>query len=66
MTFGMGWTDEYTDETLKLWSQFEEEYPMWGHRMISYWATNWLTSNLSEYTLKNTTYDFRTQRDDVY
>ena len=63
----MGWTDDYTDEIIKLWSTFNEDvYSMWGHRMIKDRAKNWLTSNLLEYITSNAQHDFVSKGDNVY
>ncbi len=49
----MGWTDEYIEETFKIWSRFEDNQSAWGHRMVSDWARIWLSSNLEEYIMKH-------------
>jgi hypothetical protein len=62
----MGWTDDYIDETIKLWSEFNGGHSRWGHRMISDWAKNWLKSNLDEYIYNNVQHDFESKGDNVY
>jgi hypothetical protein len=63
----MGWTDDYIDETIKLWSEFNDDgHSMWGHRMISDWGKNWLTSNMDEYIYSNVQHDFESKGDNVY
>ena len=54
----MGWTDDYIDETMQLWSKFNDNgHSTWGHRMISDWGKNWLKSNLDEYVSNNVHFD---------
>jgi hypothetical protein len=62
----MGWTDDYIDETIKLWSEFNGGHSRWGHRMISDWGKDWLKSNLQEYVSSNVKYDFESKGYNVY